>query len=77
VKFIKLNILQHEDGTPGFIEDSMREVHVNVDNITLFNKSDSDENIIFVRLSCGGTLAVVAKHSEFVKVLNKVVEVDR
>lgn len=77
MKFIKLNIIQHEDGTPGFIEDNMREVHVNANNITLFNKSDSDENITFVRLSCGATLAVFIKHSEFVKALSKIAEVDR
>lgn len=70
--FIKLTVRQQAEGTPGFMEDELFEVQVNTNSITLFNKSVDEPDITFIRLSCGATLIVDMKYSDFVKLMAKV-----
>jgi hypothetical protein len=69
MSFLKLKVRQQADGKPGFIDDDEFEIQVNVEKITLFNKSEDDKDITFVRLACGATLCVAVPYNTFVKKL--------
>ena len=70
MSFIKVTVKQQAEGTPGFVEEETFEIQINTDQITLFNKSLDDPSITFVRLTCGATLVLDMKYTEFVKLLN-------
>lgn len=69
MSFLKVNVKQQSDGKPGFMEDEEFEIQINVEKITLFNKSEEDDDITFVRLACGATLCVITPYNAFVKKL--------
>jgi len=69
---MKVNVRQQTEGTPGFVEDEIFEVRINTDLITLFNKSEDNPNITFVRLTCGATLIVDMKPAAFINKLKKI-----
>lgn len=66
MSFLKVSIRQQSDGTPGFIKEDDFEVQISADKITLFNKSEDDPDVVFVRLTCGATLCVVEAYNKFV-----------
>lgn len=70
MSFFKVKVRQQADGKPGFIEDDEFEVNINSTQVTLYNKSEEEENTIFVRLTCGATLCVSTPYATFVKKLN-------
>lgn len=70
MSFLKVIIKQQGEGKPGFLEEDEFEVQIGADKITLFNKSDEDPNVVFVRLTCGATLCVSMKYDAFVKKLS-------
>lgn len=69
MSFMKVMVKQQPDGKPGFMDDEEFEVQIGADKITLFNKSDEDPNIVFVRLACGATLCVSMKYTTFINKL--------
>lgn len=69
MNFLKVMVKQQSDGTPGFVEDEEFEIQVNIEKITLFNKSEDDDDVTFVRLACGATLCVATPYGAFVKKL--------
>lgn len=69
MSFLKVTVRQQSEGKPGFMDDEEFEIQISVNNITLFNKSEDDDGITFVRLSCGATLCVSTPYAEFVKKL--------
>lgn len=71
MSFLKVSIRQQADGKPGFIEEDDFEVQIAAEKITLFNKSEDDPDIVFVRLTCGATLCVVETYNKFVLRLTK------
>ena len=66
---MKVKIKQQPDGKPGFIGEDDFEVQIGADKITLFNKSEDDPNIVFVRLMCGATLCISMNYGTFVNKL--------
>ena len=66
MSFLKVMIKQQSEGKPGFIDEDEFEVQIGADKITLFNKSDEEPGVVFVRLTCGATLCVVMKYATFV-----------
>ena len=71
MNFMKVKVRQETEGKPGFMAEELFDVNINVDQITLFNKSEDDNNITFVRLNCGATLILAMKYAEFVTRLKK------
>ena len=69
MSFLKVKIRQQTDGTPGFVVEDDFEVQIGADKITLFNQSEDDHGMVFVRLTCGATLCVVMKYDTFIKKL--------
>ncbi len=69
MSFLKVIVKQQSDGKPGFMEDEEFEIQINVEKITLFNKSEDDDDVTFVRLACGATLCVATPYNKFVKKL--------
>lgn len=67
--FMKVTIRQQSEGTPGFVEADDFEIQINAKQITLFNRSEEDDDITFVRLACGATICVVMTYNAFVKKL--------
>lgn len=71
-KFIEVTIRERQDGTPGFMKEREFKVKINPDEITLFNKGDSDPNVTFVRLACGITVCVIMAEDKFSKLMDKI-----
>ena len=69
MSFLKVNVRQQSEGKPGFMEDEEFEVQIGADKVTLFNKSEDDDSITFVRLTCGATLCVSLPYPDFIKKL--------
>lgn len=69
--FMKVNVRQEVDGKPGFAADEF-EVQIQTEQITVFNRGyeEKEQDIVFVRLSCGATICVVSAYNDFVKKLN-------
>lgn len=63
---------QAVEGNPGFMEEEEFDIQINTDKITLFNKSEEDDSVTFVRLVCGVTLCLVIPYNEFVKKLQDI-----
>lgn len=70
MSFFKVQVKQQADGKPGFMEDEEFDIQINANKITLFNKSEDDPDITFVRLGCGATLCVSTPYADFIKKLN-------
>jgi len=68
--FMKVKVKQQEEGKPGFMEEEEFEIQINTTQITLFNESQDDPEITFIRLTCGATLVASVKYTKFVAQLN-------
>jgi len=68
--FINLVVREKVEGTPGVIDDEEFNIHINANQVTLFNKGE-DPKVTFVRLVCGATLCVLMPHDKFVKKLKE------
>ena len=69
--FIDVTILERMDGTPGLVAEEEFNIHMNLDNITLYNKSPEMPGVTFVRLTCGASLCVLLEFKEFIKILKE------
>jgi len=69
--FINVVVRERVEGAPGLVEEEEFNIHINTDQITLFNKGE-DKKVTFVRLVCGVTLCVLVPHDKFVKKLQDV-----
>jgi hypothetical protein len=70
-RFIKVIMRDRVEGAPGFVGPQEIEVVINLDQVTLFNSGEEDEDITFVRLSCGATLCIVMPYKDFYKEVRK------
>ena len=69
--FINVIVRERVEGAPGLVEEVEFNIHINTDQITLFNKGE-DKEVTFVRLVCGVTLCVLVPYNKFVKKLQDI-----
>jgi len=70
-KYVKVRIRERIEGQPGFAKPHEFDVHINPDQVTLLNRGEENNDITFVRLSCGVTLCVIMKEDKLIKLLEK------
>ena len=71
-KFLKLTILERQEGMPGFVEMKQVQVNINPDQVTLYNPGEEKPNLTFVRLSCGITVCANISADKFAELLEGV-----